>query len=150
MIHPELDTTRHSGYIICTPDPPIIYHCLLKLQLSIWLHIRLFFMTTDGRIKLELGSHMVSSLCGSKWKNTRLQLHNRMILKNRSEGESSQWARAIGSMPGHIFCVEKEVSGDKWLSQLIKWLKVEKNEGWGTRRSEGKACKFTYGKEHKI
>lgn len=152
MIHPELGTTRASGYIICTPDASNIYHCLLKLQLTIWLYIRLSFMTTDGGLKLELGSHIWSAhYVGASKKILDCSCTTECLKKQEWKGVLSMSKSCRQHAWSYTLCGKRSVGSDKWLSQLVKWLKIEKkNEGLGTRRCEGKACKFTYGNEHKI
>lgn len=134
MIHPGLGTTRARGHITCAPDPPIIHHCLLKLQFIIWLHIRLSLITTDGGIKLELVHKWSAHYVEASIKEIVAAQQN--DLKKQKWREILPMSWAVGNVPSHIFCVEREVGSGKSLVQLVKWLKSEKlkDQGPGSQR----------------
>lgn len=56
-----------------------------------------------------------------KKKKNRMQLHNKVILKDSSEILPE--SRAAGS--GQVLYAEGKVVSDKWLGQFIKWQKAE-------------------------
>lgn len=85
---PRIGPSRASGHSACAPTPPTT-HLLTEASVHP-MAVSLSLITTDGGIKLELGSQ-VSSLCGSRLKKkNRMRLHDKVILKYSNVKKSSQ------------------------------------------------------------
>lgn len=108
MVHPGLGTTRAGGHITCATDPPSILHCLLKLQFTRWLHVRLslthwwrnktWAWFTDGELTVW---EQIKKIADAQQNDLKRQKWRRMLPTSRVAGSIYF---------DHIFCVEREVA----------------------------------------